>query len=244
MRLRKIPKTKAACNKIRNDYLMTRSNIEITPSTKVNDLLEAYPELEEILISIALPFKKSKNPYLGKTVAKVATLKYISSVGKVPLNDLINKLRKAADQPVSNEFYKDENYFFDKPDWFSAGRISISIDEEKLEDKDTMTLITILKEAKNIKKGEIIELITTFLPAPGIDTMKSKGYSVWTVKEEDDIIKTYFLIKYRLTQITQILKKSPLYCKRIVRKVIHELTCSVLPKGLNQLYKPANLYLT
>jgi hypothetical protein len=42
---------------------MTSDNIEITPSTTVNDLLEAYPELEETLISIAPPFKKLKTPY-------------------------------------------------------------------------------------------------------------------------------------------------------------------------------------
>ncbi len=56
-----------------------------------------------------------------------------------------------------------------------------------------MTLVTILREAKNVNKGEIIELITTFLPAPGIDIMKSKGYSVWTLKEEDGTFKSYFL---------------------------------------------------
>ena len=56
-----------------------------------------------------------------------------------------------------------------------------------------MTLGVVLKEAKNVKKGEIIELVTTFLPAPGIDIMKSKGYPVWTLKEEDGLIKTYFL---------------------------------------------------
>jgi len=48
-------------------------------------------------------------------------------------------------------------------------------------------------ESKDVKKGEIIELTTTFLPAPGIDKMRSKGYSVWTVKEEENLIKTYFL---------------------------------------------------
>ena len=37
---------------------MTSGNIAITPSTKVNDLLNAYPELEETLIGIAPPFKK------------------------------------------------------------------------------------------------------------------------------------------------------------------------------------------
>jgi len=172
---------------------MTSGNIEITPSTKVNDLLNAYPELEETLIGIAPPFKKLKNPMIRKSVARVATLKHISSVGNVPLNELINRLRAAIGQPATTDSYEDENYFSSQPDWFSADKISLSVNEEKLEDKDKMTLVTILQEARNVKKGEIIELITSFLPAPGIDRMKSKGYSVWTVKEEDDLIKSYFL---------------------------------------------------
>ena len=62
-----------------------------------------------------------------------------------------------------------------------------------MEDKDRMTLAIVLEEAKNVKKGEIIELVTSFLPAPGIDILKSKGYSVWTQKEGDDLIRSYFL---------------------------------------------------
>ncbi len=56
---------------------MSRSNIEITPSVTVYALLEAYPELEEVLIGIAPPFKKLKNPFLRRSVAKVATIKHI-----------------------------------------------------------------------------------------------------------------------------------------------------------------------
>ncbi len=37
-----------------------KSKVEINPSTTVHELLEAYPELEEKLISIAPPFKKLK----------------------------------------------------------------------------------------------------------------------------------------------------------------------------------------
>jgi len=60
-------------------------------------------------------------------------------------------------------------------------------------DKDKMTVVAILREAKKIQKGEIIELITTFLPAPGIDSMKAKGYLVWTTKNDGDTIRTYFM---------------------------------------------------
>jgi len=170
-----------------------REHLEITPSTKVGEMLDSYPELEDTLIGIAPPFKKLKNPFLRKSVAKVATLKHIASVGNVPLNELINKLRQTVGQTVADESYADENYFQDRPDWFSRDKIAIAFDEAKIEDKTRMTLATILIEAKDVKKGEIIELTTTFLPAPGIDRMKAKGYSVWTVKEEENLIKTYFL---------------------------------------------------
>jgi hypothetical protein len=99
---------------------MITGNLEINPSTKVNDLLDAYPEIEATLIGIAPPFKKLKNKFLRKSVAKAATLKHISSVGNVPLNELINKLREAAGQSKTNDSYKDENYFSDRPEWFSA----------------------------------------------------------------------------------------------------------------------------
>ncbi len=172
---------------------MSESNISITPSVTVHALLETYPELEEVLIGIAPPFKKLKNPFLRKSVAKVATIKHISSVGGVPLDELISKLREAVGQPENMDSYKDQDYFGEQPGWFSTDKISLSLDEDQMKDQDKMTLATILKESKNVKKGEIIELVTSFLPAPGIDIMKSKGYLVWTRKESDDLIKSYFL---------------------------------------------------
>ncbi len=172
---------------------MPQSKIEITPSVTVHQLLEAYPELEDVLIGIAPPFKKLKKPFLRKSVAKVATIKHISSVGGVPLDELIGKLRKAIGQSESMDSYQDQDYFGEQPDWFSSDKITLSLDEDKVEDKDKMTLVIILKEARSVKRGEIIELVTSFLPAPGIDILKSKGYSVWARKEGDDLIKSYFL---------------------------------------------------
>ena len=172
---------------------MTKDELEILPSTTVHDLLTAYPKLEDRLIGIAPPFKKLQIPLLRKSIAKVATIRNIASVGNIPLDELINKLREEVGQAKSNETYEDEAYFTSKPTWFSADKVSISILEEETEDKDKMTVVTVLREAKKLKSGEIIELVTTFLPAPGIDSMRSKGYSVWTMKDEGNTIRTYFL---------------------------------------------------
>ncbi len=172
---------------------MSQNKIEINPSVSVHALLKAYPKLEEVLIDLAPPFKKLKNPFLRRSVAKVATIKHIASVGGIPIDELITRIREAVGQPESTESYKDQDYFGEQPAWFSPDKVSLSLDEDKVEDKDKMTLVIVLKEAKKVKKGEIIELVTSFLPAPGIDIMKSKGYSVWSRKESDDLIRSYFL---------------------------------------------------
>ena len=172
---------------------MSETRITITPSVTVHALLEAYPALEEVLIGIAPPFKKLRNPVLRRSVARIATLKHIASVGGVPLGELIARLREAVGESDSAESYEDQDYFGDQPDWFSPDKVTLSIDEDKVEDKDRMTLVVILEKARDVKEGGIIELVTSFLPAPGIDILKSKGYAVWSRKERDDLIKSYFL---------------------------------------------------
>ncbi len=174
---------------------MSNQNLEILPTVTVHKLLETYPQLEEVLIGIAPPFKKLKNPFLRRTIAKVATLRHISSVGGVPLDELISKLRKEVGQPDLDISYNDEEYFGEQPDWYDPDKTTCFLDESQMKDKDKMALSIILKEAKKVKQGEIIELTTSFLPAPGIDILKSKGYSVWTKKESEGVIKSYFLKK-------------------------------------------------
>ena len=56
-----------------------------------------------------------------------------------------------------------------------------------------MTLGPILRGGKKLKKGEIIELKTSFLPAPGIEVMQSKGYESWSIKGEGELVFTYFM---------------------------------------------------
>lgn len=172
---------------------MANNGLEITPAVTVHELLQAYPELEDVLIGIAPPFKKLKNPILRRTVAKVATIKHISSVGAVPLAELIAKLRQAVGQPPSSKSYDDEEYFGERPEWFSPDKVTLSVDEDKVENEVEMTLVAILRDSRDVNAGEIIELVTTFLPAPGIDALRAKGYLAWVKKENDGIIKSYFL---------------------------------------------------
>jgi hypothetical protein len=67
----------------------------------------------------------------------------------------------------------------------------MSLNEREIEE-DKMPINKVLKEGARLGEGDILELVTTFLPAPGIDVMKSKGFVVWTVQENPESVKTYF----------------------------------------------------
>ncbi|HJM88848.1 MAG TPA: DUF1858 domain-containing protein [Dehalococcoidia bacterium] len=166
--------------------------LPITPETKVAALLDQYPELEEVLIGIAPPFKKLRNPILRRSVARVASLRQAAAVGRLPVLEVVNQLRAAVGQePIARDAETDTaSYFSSQPDWFDSDRVVASIDEQDV-DPDVMPLRPLLLQATPMEDGEILELVTAHLPAPAIDIMKEKGFATWSV-ERADSIRTYF----------------------------------------------------
>jgi len=171
---------------------VTERDLPILPSTKVAALLDRYPELEDVLIGLAPPFKKLRNPLLRKGVAKVASLRHAAAVGRMPVSKLVNTLRAAVGQEAMapEEISDTIPYFSSQPEWFDAKRIVASI-EERESDPNKMPVATLLQRAARLQPGEIVALITTFLPAPGIDIMRNKGYRVWSVQEGAELVRTY-----------------------------------------------------
>ena len=172
---------------------MSDETLQIHPSTKVAQLLDAYPELEEILIRMAPPFKKLKNPILRKSVAKVATLKQAAIAGGLDLSSMINQLREAVGQaPLdATETIPAEDYLGTVPGWFNQSCVASSIDD-RAGDSDEMAINRALKALKDLDARQVVELTTTFLPAPGIDAARKKGLLTWSVLDEEALYRTYF----------------------------------------------------
>jgi hypothetical protein len=170
----------------------SHEELSILPSTGLWTLLNRYPELEEVLIALAPPFKKLKNPILRNGIARIATLAQVAAVGKMTADTLVNKLRAAVGQECLPSIGKGDtsSYFSDQPEWFDANKIVSSIDDRNSAASNTMPIVTVLQRAAHLQPAEILELITTFLPAPGIDVMRRKGFRIWSIAE-DNLVRTY-----------------------------------------------------
>jgi uncharacterized protein (DUF2249 family) len=177
---------------------MDRSNsdFQISPETKIGALLDRFPGLEKTLLEMAPEFKKLRNPILRKTIARVTSLRQASAVAKIPLAEMINRLRNEAG--IHEEFMTDEDvgsFSKEVPSWFSMIKIVQSLDARSMLEKGEQPINKVFSDCQNLKAGEIYELITPFFPAPLIDAAKEKGYLTWSKKEGEEVFETYITPK-------------------------------------------------
>ncbi len=168
---------------------MKESKITISPKTKVGELLDAYPQLEPVLMAMSPAFEKLKNPVLRKTVAKVATLQQVSVVGGVKIEEMIRILRKEAGQSEGESGFENHEYqSADIPDWFDNSRITDHFDATLAINAGESPMNEILHRASLLKPGEIFELQTPFTPAPIIDMLNAKKYKTHTIVDNQRVL--------------------------------------------------------
>lgn len=168
------------------------NKLVISPKTKVLQLIETYPELEDVLIEYVPAFKKLKNPVLRKTVAKIATLQQASVIGNVKIEELINTLRKAVGEDLIS-IEENENYNTIKPEWFEESKILHSIDIREMLNRGEQPVNQVITELTNLPKEEIFKVISPFIPAPLIDKASSLEIKHWIDKKEEEVFEVYFI---------------------------------------------------
>jgi len=66
--------------------------MELSPKTKMNDLLTRYPFLKDVLIGLNPEFKMLDNPFMRKTVGRIASLQKAALIGGMDVKKLLEDL--------------------------------------------------------------------------------------------------------------------------------------------------------
>ena len=165
----------------------------ITPKTKIFDLLEAYPQLEDMLIGMVPQFRKLKNPILRKTITRITTLNQAATIGELNVEELINKLRKEVGQSTIDTINDTENINTKCPDWFSELAIVHSIDIRDMLHEGEQPVHEVMAEIKKLSDKAILKVIAPFVPAPLIDKSLSLGFKHWLDKKNEQEFFVYFI---------------------------------------------------
>jgi hypothetical protein len=165
----------------------------ITPKTKIYDLLEAYPELEEMLISSAPEFKKLKNPILRKTITRITNISQAAVIGGLNVEELVNKLRAGAGQDSIHQLDDTgTKYTTICPDWFREELIVNRIDIREMLNRGEQPVHEVLAAIKKLNVNEILEIVAPFIPAPLLDKTLSLSYKHWLDKKGEGEYGVYF----------------------------------------------------
>lgn len=170
--------------------------LDINIQTKIGKLLEVYPQLEEVLLSLSPSFAKLKNPILRKTVARVATIRQVAEVGGLDVGQMISILRKAVGMDLysidANQIGKGRD---SKPEWANEESVSIIFDALQIIEEGGSPMKDILEKAKEIETGGVMLLVAPFRPAPIIELLNSKGYETWCESVLEEEVYTYIQYK-------------------------------------------------
>ncbi len=167
------------------------TEIIIAPKTKVAELVEAYPQLEQVLIGYVPAFEKLRNPVLRRTVGRITTLQQAAAIGGVNVEDLINHLRKEVGQ---HEFSgaAAAAYTTEQPDWFSETRVVAELDARGMLAEGEQPVNQVIADLQALGQGDIYQLVAPFMPAPLVDKASSLGFSHWVTHKDDQEVVIYF----------------------------------------------------
>jgi hypothetical protein len=164
----------------------------ITPDSKIGDLLERWPALEEVLVELSPHFRALRNPILRRTVAKVATLRQVSTVSGVPLGVLVERLRVATGLPSAGSVEADAAPAAERPPWAVEGAVKRSFDARPALDAGEHPMPRVMAELASLAEADVYELLTPFVPAPLLDLARGKGFAAHSVREGDGLVRTFF----------------------------------------------------
>ena len=170
---------------------MEQNKIIISPKTKVLALIEAYPQLENTLISYVPAFEKLRNPVLRKTVARIATLQQAAVIGNVKVEELINVLRKEVGQDlISGAAEQEINAVM--PVWYNPALVKQEADIRPMLAAGEQPVNQVMADLNKLEPGVIFRVIAPFVPAPLIEKATSLNIDHWLEQESEELFVVYF----------------------------------------------------
>ena len=164
----------------------------INPRTKILQLIESYPELEEVLIAEVPAFSKLKNPVLRKTVARITNLQQAAIVGQVEVDYLINLLRKHVGQEAFLSDSESEGVQTEKPEWMEDAPLFRSLNAKPMLEAGEHPIAMVIEGLKSMPEGQLYMVEAPFIPAPLIEKASSIGFTHWVEKKDESSWNIWF----------------------------------------------------
>ena len=155
--------------------------MKIISTTKLNDLLQEYPQLEADINKVVPEIQRLKQEVLLNNVKKIMNMERIALIKEMEVNDLLNILRAKVGQPAIGED-KDGfeiEYNNADPEWLKI-QPELVVDGIEMLSGGEHPLEFVNQKMKELNPGQVLLLKTNFKPLPLIENMESQKYKTFS----------------------------------------------------------------
>ena len=162
------------------------------PDTRLGDLFEAYPVLEEPLLQAIPSLAKLTNPVLRETVLKTATVAQAAQLAGVSAQDLTAGLRRLASQKAeascgggcAHDYGPARVGTGPEPEWARSYAVKHSIDADAMLSTGVHPIGKVRECAASLSPGEMVVMTVSFRPEPLLENLRQAGFVVWCGERE------------------------------------------------------------
>jgi uncharacterized protein (DUF2249 family) len=170
----------------------------ISGDTTLGGLLDAHPELIDVLATYHTHFKQLRNRLLRRVMAPRITVAQAARIAGVPAAELLAVIRRTvgdadAGPPEAGEPAR-ALAAAPKPAALAALPVSMQVHVDVRDDikKGVEPFARIMAAVKSLDAGQALSLRTPFEPVPLYDVLGKRGFAHWTLRRADDDWSVWF----------------------------------------------------
>ncbi|HIP49734.1 MAG TPA: DUF2249 domain-containing protein [Lutibacter sp.] len=164
--------------------------MQVTRNTKISRILRENKLAVETISSINPHFKKLNNPVLRRVMAPRVTVKDAAKIGKVSINEFLQKLENIGFDVIFEEQTLETSSKTTKTE-IEPSQIVV-LDVRPTIESGADPFKEIMAGVKEMKESETLKVINVFEPIPLITILKEKGYKSWTNEVSANEYHTFF----------------------------------------------------
>jgi uncharacterized protein (DUF2249 family) len=149
----------------------------ILASTKLNTVLERYPDLVDVLVELSPAFRQLRNPILRRVQARLVTVAHAARIAGLEPTALVLTLNAAAGIAAPTDRAAAEpSPSAAAISWPEDAPVAVELDVRPMLARGEEPFGTIVREAARTPVGQIFRLRAPFEPFPLYDALAKQGF--------------------------------------------------------------------
>jgi uncharacterized protein (DUF2249 family) len=156
-----------------------------TPDTKISELLQAYPEMIEVLARFNKHFELLRRPALRKLMTPLVTIAKAARTAQVDVNEMLAEIYRAIGQPPPAEAGKPSEPVQPAPTPMpeelrslpDERRVILDVRDEVRAGEEPYHRI--MKAVASLRENQVLQLCNLFEPVPLYDVLAERGLAHW-----------------------------------------------------------------